>query len=135
VAAFRADLARARERLTRPVERRSLAEISGAFADFMRLDARAFAALRAGRTAEVRRLFLGPEITNFERAAAGAQRLATYEEAHAALQERTFRSARRDALRYLIGASIIAGVLVAILLGTANDLARRAEDALGQSGT
>jgi hypothetical protein len=90
----------------------------------------AWAALQAGRTAEVRRLFLGPEIANFKRAAAGAQGLAQLEDEHANSEERRFRDARRDALRALIGASIVAALLVAILLVTALDLARLAEQNL-----
>jgi hypothetical protein len=90
----------------------------------------AWAALQAGRTAQVRRIFLGPEIANFRRAAAGAQGLAQVEAERANAEERRFRDARRDALRSLIGASIVAGLLVAILLVTALDLARAAERGL-----
>jgi hypothetical protein len=130
VGRFRADLARAKERLRRPQEIRLLARVEGAFADFMRIDAVAWAALQAGRTAEVRRLFLGPEIANFQRAAAGAQLLAASEDARAAAEERSFRSARKDALRFLVVAAILAALLVVILLVTAADLARAAERAL-----
>ena len=130
VAAFRETLARAKLELKRPIERSLLAEITVAFEDFMRLDRVAWTALQAGRTAEVRRLFLGPEIANFKRAAAGAQGLAQLEDEHANAEERRFRDARRDALRSLIGASIVAGLLVAILLVTALDLARAAERGL-----
>jgi hypothetical protein len=130
VASFRRDLRRAHVELTSASERRTVAEIDDAFRDFMRVDVQAFAALEAGRRAEVRRLFLGPEIRNFQRAAAAAQRLATLEERRATRQDRRFRDARRDALRYVIGASILAGLLVAILLATAVDLARVAERAL-----
>jgi hypothetical protein len=127
VAEFRTDLARARRQLDTPAERRLVEEIASAFRGFMRIDAQAYSALREGRTAEVRRLFLGPEIENFQRAAAAAQRLAALEAAQANAEARAFRDARRDALRYLIGASIIAAVLVGILLATALDLARTAE--------
>jgi CHASE3 domain sensor protein len=130
VANFQRTLARARLQLKGPVERSLLDEISAAFSDFMRLDRVAWAALQAGRTAEVRRLFLGPEIANFKRAAAGAQGLAQLEDEHANAEERRFRDARRDALRALIGASIVAALLVAILLVTALDLARLAEQNL-----
>jgi hypothetical protein len=127
VASFRADLALTRRELDAPAEHRLVEEIAAAFREFMRVDVQAFAALRSGRTAEVRRLFLGPEIVNFQRAAGAAQRLAALEAARADAEARAFRDARRDALRYLIGASIIAAVLVAILLATAVDLARTAE--------
>lgn len=83
----------------------------------------------------MRRILLGPEITNFRRAARGAQRLAAAEGAHASVQAHSFRDAREDALRLLIVASLIAGVLVVILLVTANDLARAAERALAQTGS
>jgi methyl-accepting chemotaxis protein len=132
VAAFRATLARAKLELRRPVERSLLEEITVAFEDFMRLDRVAWAALEAGRTAEVRRIFLGPEIANFRRAAAGAERLAQVEAKRANAEERKFRDARKDALRSLIGASLVAALLVAILLVTALDLARTAERALAR---
>jgi methyl-accepting chemotaxis protein len=130
VAAFWSTLARAKIELTRPVERSLLKEITAAFEDFMRLDRVAWAALQAGRTAQVRRIFLGPEIANFRRAASGAERLAQVEEERANAEERKFRDARKDALRLLIGASLLAALLVAILLVTAVDLARMAERAL-----
>ena len=99
----------------------------------MRLDRVAWSALQAGRTAQVRRIFLGPEIANFRRAAAGAQGLAQVEEERANVEEQKFRDTRKDALRSLIGASLVAALLVAILLVTALDLARTAERALAQS--
>jgi methyl-accepting chemotaxis protein len=132
VADFRATLARATLELRRPRERSLVTENTVAFNDFMALDRVAWAALQAGRTAEVRRLFLGPEIANFRRAAAGAQGLAQVEEERASAEERRFRDARKDALRALIGASIVAALLVAILLVTALDLARMAEGALAR---
>jgi hypothetical protein len=130
VAGFRRTLARTQLELRGPIERSLLDEIKVAFNDFMRLDRVAWAALQAGRTAEVRRIFLGPEIANFKRAAAGAQGLAQLEQEHANAEERKFREARKEALRALIGASIVAALLVAILLVTALDLARMAEGAL-----
>jgi hypothetical protein len=130
VAVFRADLARARKQLTRPQDEQLLGGVGQAFDRFMRLDAVAWRALQAGRRDEVRRLFLGPEIANFHRAAAAAQQLAARETARAEAAERSFRSARQDALRALILAAIMAGLLVAILIVTATDLARAAERAL-----
>jgi hypothetical protein len=127
VARFRRDLARSRTELDGPAERPLVRRIAAALTDFMRVDVQAYAALRAGRRAEVRRLFLGPEIANFERAAAGAERLATVEAARASAEDRRFTDARRDALRYLIVAGIVSALLVGILLVTAVDLARSAE--------
>lgn len=130
VARFRVNLARARRTVTRPVEAQVLDRVEAGADDFMRLDRTAWAALRAGRTEEVRRLFLGPEIVNFHRVAAAAQELAAAEEARASQQESEFRNARKSALRYLILAALVAALLVALLLITANDLARAAERAL-----
>jgi CHASE3 domain sensor protein len=127
---FRANLARARGELIRPQEQRLLDEIKSAFDDFMELDGQAFAALQAGRSEEVKRLFLGPELTNFGRAARAAQRLAAYEAARVTDQDREFKDARKAALRLLIAVSAIAALLVVILLITANDLAKVAESAL-----
>ena len=127
---FRANLAQARRELIRPQEQRAVDEIDSAFDDFMELDAQAFAALQAGRAEEVKRLFLGPELTNFGRAAMAAQRLAAYEAARVTAQDRAFKDARSDALRLLIAVSAIAALLVVILLITANDLAKAAETAL-----
>jgi CHASE3 domain sensor protein len=127
---FRANLTRARQELARPQEQRILDEIESAFDDFMKLDDQAFAALQAGRTEEVKRLFLGPELENFDHAATAAQRLAAYEAARVTAQDRAFKDARKDALRLLIAVSAIAALLVVILLITANDLAKAAETAL-----
>jgi CHASE3 domain sensor protein len=127
---FRANLAQARRELTAPEEQRILDEIESAFDDFMKLDDQAFAALQAGHTEEVKRLFLGPELENFDRAATAAQRLAAYEAARVTAQDRAFKDARKDALRLLIAVSAIAALLVVILLITANDLAKAAEAAL-----
>jgi methyl-accepting chemotaxis protein len=130
VGTFRRDLARARVQLRRAAEQRLLRRVDATFAEFMRVDAQAFAALTAGRDAEVRRLFLGPEIANFQHAAAAAQELAALEDARASAEETRFRDARKDALRYLILAGILAALFVAILLATAVDLARAAERGL-----
>jgi methyl-accepting chemotaxis protein len=126
----RATLARARKVLRRPQEARLVGEIESAFNDFMRLDEDAFAALQAGRSDEVRRILLGPELENFARAARAAEKLAAAEDSQAAAQDRAFRDARRDALRILLLAALLTAALVAVLLVTATDLARSAEQAL-----
>ena len=130
---FRADFAQARNQLTRPQEQTHLDQIDAAFQDFMRLDDQAWAALQAGRTEVVRRIFLGPELVHFGRAAAAAQRLASYESGRVSVQDKAFKDARQDALRLLIAVSAIAGLLVVILLITANDLARAAEGKLAEN--
>jgi methyl-accepting chemotaxis protein len=127
---FRTTLARAHRELTSRGERALLSRVDAAFADFMRLDGRAFAALHAGRKEEVRRLFLGPEIVNFQRAAAAAEQLAQLEDARAASAERGFKDDRSDGIRLLIGAGLVAALLVGLLLFTALDLVRSAERAL-----
>lgn len=129
-ARFQTNLSRARSDLQDPREERLLDRIQAATEDFARLDAVAWAALQAGRTDDVRRILLGPEIENFQRAAGAAQELAELEEARAAAQERAFKDARADALRLLLGASIVAALLVVILLTTATDLVRQAERTL-----
>jgi CHASE3 domain sensor protein len=129
---FRSDFAQARRQLTRPQEKAYLDQIDKAFHDFMRLDDDAFAALQAGHKAVVRRIFLGPELVHFGRAAAASQQLASYEAERVSAQDKAFKDARHDALRLLIAVSAIAGLLVVILLITANDLARAAEGRLAE---
>jgi hypothetical protein len=129
---FRADFAEAGRRLTRPQEQAYLNQIQDAFEDFMRLDDQAYAALQAGRPEVVKRIFLGPELVHFGRAAASAQRLASYEAGRVSVEDKAFKDARHDALRLLIAVSAIAGLLVIILLITANDLARTAEGKLAE---
>jgi hypothetical protein len=129
---FRSDFAQARRRLTRPQEQSYLDQVEDAFDDFMRLDDQAFAALQAGDHETVKDIFLGPELVNFSRAATTSQRLASYEAGRVADQDKAFKDARHDALRLLIAVSAIAGLLVVILLITANDLARSAESALAK---
>lgn len=130
---FREDLATAKAELTSPAEQELLGGIEQAFNAFMALDVIAYRALQNGNTEEVKRLFLGPEIRNFQRAAEGAEQLATLEAGRAAATEKTFEDAQTDALRLLILASIVAAVLVALLLVTAFDLARAAERTLAES--
>jgi CHASE3 domain sensor protein len=127
---YRADFAQARRRLTRPQEQTYLDQVEDAFNDFMRLDDQAYAALQADDLETVKDIFLGPELVNFSRAAAASQRLASYEAGRVAVQDKAFKDARQDALRLLIAVSAIAGLLVVILLITANDLARTAEGKL-----
>jgi methyl-accepting chemotaxis protein len=113
--------------LRRPEERELIDRIGAASDDFMRLDDRAWAALQAGRTDEVKRLFLGPELEYFGQAAAAAEALAKVEQRRESQEERRFENARHDALRLLILSAIVASLLVGILLVTANDLAREAD--------
>lgn len=130
VTRFRATLSQARASLVRPEEHRLVDRVAAAADDFMRLDRDAWAALQAGRREEVKRLLLGPEIVNFEQAAAAAQELAELEDRYASSEERRFHNAHHDALRLLIAAAVVAALLVALLLVTAIDLARLAEGRL-----
>ena len=88
VAAFRADLREAGQVLTDPAERRLVSELNDGFDRFMNVDVIAYRELRNGREEAVRRLFLGPEIQNFEAIAATSERLARYEDRRAAATER-----------------------------------------------
>jgi len=135
VGRFRVDLTRARIALRRPDERSLIAEIGAEIDEFMGVDAAAWRALQDGRTAEVRRLFLGPEIANFNKAAATAERLAALEQQVVRHEDTRFHDAHRDALRLLIAAAVIASLLVALLLVTALDLARVAEGRLQRDGS
>jgi hypothetical protein len=127
VARFRSTAAQARATLRKPSERALVDRISSVTNEFMRVDDEAWAALQAGRADEVRRLFLGPEIVNFRKAAAAAETLAALEDTFATREEERFDDAHDDALRLLIAAAVVASLLVALLLVTAVDLARAAE--------
>lgn len=119
-------LARAQREFSEPRERVLVARVTEAFADFMRLDAVAYRALRAQRPERTRRIFLGPEIRNFQAMADAAGRLAA-EQARAVVQaRRQFATARRDARRRLVTVALGAGVLIVLLLVTAQDVVRLA---------
>ena len=72
-------LAVADRRLTEPRERAILARLQSSFDAFMALDVVAYRALQAGQERRVKRIFLGPEIRNFEAMAAAASQLAAEE--------------------------------------------------------
>jgi methyl-accepting chemotaxis protein len=119
-------LAAARARLREPRERQLLDELETAFDAFMELDVQAYAALQAGREAEVRRIFLGPEIRNFEAMARAADELAREEDRRAAAAAREFEDARTTARRELVAVGIGAAVVIVLLLLTAQDVVRLA---------
>jgi hypothetical protein len=119
-------LAAARAELRDTRERALLAELGKAFDAFMALDADAYAALQAGRDAEVRRIFLGPEIRNFEAMARAAGALATEEDRQAAAAASEFDDARTTARRELVAVGIGAGVVIVLLLMTVQDVVRLA---------
>jgi hypothetical protein len=119
-------LARAQRELTEPRERALLARLRGSFGEFMRLDAVAYSALRAGREERVRQIFLGPEIRNFEAMAAAAGQLAAEEQRRTAEVQRQFDKRLTDAKKTLVVVGLGAGVLIILLLLTASDIARLA---------
>jgi hypothetical protein len=119
-------LAQARRELSEPLERGLVGRINRAYAAFLRLDAVAYHALRAGQTRRVRAIFLGPEIRNFEAMATAAGLLASEEARRAATARRHFGDERRDGRRRLVAVGLGAGVLIVLLLLTAWDVARLA---------
>ena len=90
----------------------------------MDVDVIAYRALRDGREEAVRRLFLGPEIQNFESIAATSERLARYEGRRATATEQAFADARDDARKRLIAVALGARLVIMLLLVTAWDIAR-----------
>jgi CHASE3 domain sensor protein len=119
-------LAAARKELRSPREQQLLDELGKAFEAFMALDTDAYAALQAGREAEVRRLFLGPEIRNFQAMARAADALADEQDRRAAAAARDFDAARTTARRELVAVAIGAAVVIVLLLITAQDVVRLA---------
>jgi hypothetical protein len=126
VASLRTDLARADRTLVDPPERALLGRIRTRLGAFMALDRQAYAALRAGREARTRAIFLGPEIGNFEAMATAAQQLSGYEARRADATQRAFEDERRDVRRRLIVLGLGAGLAIALLLVAANDVVRLA---------
>jgi hypothetical protein len=123
---LRRDLELASERLRDPTERALLAELRTKFDQFIRLDAVAWRALRAGREPHTKRIILGPEILNFRAMADTAERLAAYETTGAEAATAAFDDARDDARRRLIAVGLGAGVVIILLLVAANDVAKLA---------
>ena len=119
-------LAIADRELTEPRERAILARLHSSFDEFMRLDAVAYRALREGREARVRQIFLGPEIRNFEAMASAAGQLAAEEARRNAEVEQKFDDRLDDAKKTLVVVGLGAGVLIILLLLTASDIARLA---------
>jgi hypothetical protein len=119
-------LATAQRQLTEPRERAILARLRSSFDAFMALDVVAYRALRDGREARVRQIFLGPEIRNFEAMASAAGQLAAEEARRNAEVERKFDQRLTDAKKTLVIVGLGAGVLIILLLLTASDIARLA---------
>jgi hypothetical protein len=123
---FRIDLGAARNELTDGRETRLLDEVRGRFTQFMQLDTRAYAALRAGDDARVKRIFLGPELRLFDEMASRSDELARYEARSATVTEKDFKDSREDSRRALIAVALGATLVIILLLVTASDIARMA---------
>ena len=123
---FRIDLNAARNELTDPRETRLLNEIRVRFAEFMRLDAEAYAALKRGEDERVKAIFLGPELRLFDAMAERADELARYEARGATATEAAFDDSREDSRRGLIAVALGAALVIILLLVTASDIASTA---------
>jgi hypothetical protein len=119
-------LAQADRELTEPRERAILARLQSSFDAFMALDVVAYRALQAGQDRRVKRIFLGPEIRNFQAMAAAASQLAAEEGRRNAEVQRAFDQRLNDAKKTLVVVGLGAGVLIILLLLTAWDVARLA---------
>lgn len=93
---------------------------------FMELDRVAWRELQAGHPKETKRILLGPELHHFEAMAATADELAVNEAVKAEATGVAFDEARDDARRRLVAVALGAGVVILLLLVTANDIARMA---------
>jgi hypothetical protein len=123
---FRIDLGAARNELTDRRETQLLEDMRLRFEEFMELDAEAFAALRRGDDATVKRIFLGPELRLFDQMADRADELDRYEARGATATERAFDDSREDSRRGLIAVALGAALVIVLLLVTAADIARMA---------
>jgi len=123
---LRGQLEVADEAFTGQRERQLLERLNGEFEAFMELDAVAWSALQGGDDEETKRILLGPELARFEAIAATAEEVAAYQAAQANATEGSFDDARDDARRRLIAVALGAGVVILLLLVTANDIARMA---------
>jgi hypothetical protein len=123
---FRSDFAAARKVLADARETRLLNDIGTRSADFMALDDVAYAALKRGDHARVKRIFLGPELRLFDAMAARSEQLARYEARRVTATQKTFDDARADSRRGLIAVALGAALVIILLLVTAVDIARLA---------
>jgi hypothetical protein len=120
------ELAAAEGAFTDPRERGLLSQLEQEFDRFSALDVTAYDALLADDGRRTRQILLGPELVRFEAMASTAERLARYEEEVAAQAAADFDQARDDARRRLIAVALGAGIVILLLLVTANDVARLA---------
>ena len=123
---LRHELDIAADQLTDGREAPLLSRLDQQFDGFMKLDEVAWRALQADHPEETKRILLGPELRRFEAMAATAEKLADYEAEEATATEAAFDDARDDARRRLIAVALGAGLVIILLLVTANDIARTA---------
>jgi hypothetical protein len=122
----RRQLERSRRRFREPAERRLVTRLETSLDEFMALDVVAYAALRNGNAERTKRIFLGPEIEHFEAMAAAADQLADLQARQVADARAAFDEERDNARRKLVVVGLGAGVLIILLLITAQDVARAA---------
>jgi hypothetical protein len=120
------ELARAERELTDATERTLVSQLRREYERFMALDAVAFRALRQGDAARVKRILLGPELLRFEAMATTASRLAAYQLEQAQAADAAFDDDRDDARKQLIAVALGAGIVIILLLVTAQDVVRMA---------
>ncbi|MCE3266218.1 MAG: methyl-accepting chemotaxis sensory transducer [Solirubrobacterales bacterium] len=120
------ELARAERELTDATERTLVSQLRREYERFMALDAVAFSALRQGDAARVKRIFLGPELLRFEAMATTASKLAAYQFEQAQAADAAFDDDREDARKQLIAVALGAGIVIILLLVTAQDVVRMA---------
>ena len=116
----------ATETFTDEPERGLFEQVQQNFRRFMELDAVAWHALQNSDPARTKRILLGPELRQFETMADTADQLADLEVQQATATENSFDQARDDARKRLIAVALGAGVVIILLLVTANDIARMA---------
>src|SRR5262245_36885911 len=116
------NITRAEDELTETTERRLISQLRDEFNSFLALDDVAYAALKAGDTARVKEIFLGPELVRFEAMAKTAQRLADYEADRAAEADTAFNDDRDQARKRLIAVALGAAMVIVLLLVTAQDV-------------
>lgn len=116
----------AADQLTDGREAPLLSRLNEQYGGFMRLDGVAWRELQGDNPEQTKRILLGPELRRFEAMAATAEELADYEAAEATATEAAFDDARDDARRRLIAVALGAGLVIILLLVTANDIARMA---------
>jgi hypothetical protein len=126
LASLERDLATARRRFATVPERRLVDTLDRQLDAFKRLDEQAYAALQNDHPEVTKRIFLGPEIRQFEAMASTADQLANRERARAVAARAGFTEARTDARRKLVAVALGAGVVIILLLLTAQDVARQA---------